>query len=195
MRRKAPELQAEAKSSFLTYERDIDLILRRLFVDNKAVADKLKRLLVIQEPDCLLDDNAQYANLIKNYSVKKLKNEGYIKLVPRLALKEHEPIKSYIVVSIDDYYPSPNTEFRDCVINFVILCEYDCMEMINYQNRAVKIAGYIDGAINETQLTNIGRIEFVGSQTVTLNEYWGGVILQYAAIHENFNDSDESIEV
>ena len=41
------------KSSFQSVEKDIELILRKLFIENKPLSDELKKLLIINTKDCL----------------------------------------------------------------------------------------------------------------------------------------------
>jgi len=41
------------RSSFLSCEKDTETILKTLFVDSKPYSDILKRLLIINNPDCL----------------------------------------------------------------------------------------------------------------------------------------------
>jgi len=40
-------------SSFLSCEKDLETILRKLFVESQPYSDKLKKLLVINTKDCL----------------------------------------------------------------------------------------------------------------------------------------------
>ena len=51
------DLVSEPRSSFLSCEKDIELILKKLFVDKKHWGDMLKRLLVLNTADCLDKDN------------------------------------------------------------------------------------------------------------------------------------------
>ena len=46
------------KSSFQSVEKDIELILKKLFVENKPLSDELKKLLIINTKDCLDGTNA-----------------------------------------------------------------------------------------------------------------------------------------
>jgi hypothetical protein len=57
--------------------------------------------------------------------------------------------------------------------------------MDNYQIRPLKIAGYIDGILNETNLTGIGTLNFIGSKETVLDEVLSGYTLSYRAIHGN----------
>ena len=190
MIRRSVELRDDFKSSFFSYEKNLEIILKRLFVSNSSYADKLKRLLVINKPDCLSTNNAAYDEIIKEYSIGRLKKEGYIRTVPRLDLKEHEDIKSFIFVVMDDFTPTQNDKYRNCTISFYIFSEYEYAAMDNYEYRPIKIAGYIDGAMKDAKLAGIGKLQFLGAQQVPLNEYWGGMALMYITTHgedEDFN--------
>jgi len=43
-------------SSFLSYEKDLETILRKLFVESQPYSNDLKKLLVINMKDCLDND-------------------------------------------------------------------------------------------------------------------------------------------
>lgn len=190
MIKRSPELMNNFKSSFFSYEKNLEIILKKIFIENPEYAKNLKKLLIINNPDCLNSDNVAYDDLIKSYSLAKLKKEGYIRTVPKLDLKEHEDIKSYIIIMMDDFTPTSNDEYRNCTITFFIFSEYDYSEMDNYEYRPIKIAGYIDGAMRDAKLAGIGKLEFVGAQHVPLNEYWGGIALMYITTHGNEEDSN-----
>ena len=185
MIRRAPSLTNDFKSSFFSYEKNLEVIIKKLFVDNPAYSENLKRLLVINKPDCLIHGNAAYDDLIKKYSVGRLKKEGYIRTVPRLDLKEHEDIKSFIIINMDDFTPTSNEEYRVSL--------YECSEMDNYEYRPIKIAGYIDGIMNDAKIAGIGRLKFLGAQHVPLNEYWGGVALMYLSTHGEEEDKNSNL--
>lgn len=72
-------------SSFLSCEKDTELILRKLFIESRPYSDILKRLLVVQAPDCL-DKNYN----VDEYSLARLVEEGYIVIEPKIQLHEHE---------------------------------------------------------------------------------------------------------
>lgn len=193
MIRRASSLTNDFKSSFFSYEKNMELIIKKLFVDNPSYSDNLKRLLVINKPDCLIYGNAAYDDLVKQYSVGRLKKEGYIRTVPKLDLKEHEDIKSYIIINMDDFTPTSNNEYRDCTITFFIFSLYDCAEMDNYEYRPIKIAGYIDGIMNDAKIAGIGKLKFMGAQHVPLNEYWGGIALMYLSTHGEEEDKNSNL--
>lgn len=56
--------------------------------------------------------------------------------------------------------------------------------------RPYQIAGYIDGILNESRLSGIGILNFMGAQQIILNEYLGGVMLRYVATHGRPDDSE-----
>ena len=194
MRRQAPEVANNFRASFLSYEKDMELIIDRLFNQNKLYGDYLKRLLVINQPDCLTANNAKYDALIKQYSVRRLMDEGYVRLVPRLDLEEHESIKSFIIVTMDDFIPTSNEQYMDCTLSFFTFSEYEHTKMDNYQYRPIKIAGYINGVMNNAKLTNIGKTKLMGAQQVPLNEYWGGMCLMYSVTHGDEEDKNPDIQ-
>ena len=48
------------KSSFLSCEKDTELIIKKLFFDSGEASELLKRLLVITSKDCLDLENLEY---------------------------------------------------------------------------------------------------------------------------------------
>lgn len=177
--------KGEFKSSFLSCEKDTETIIRKLFVDSRPYSDMLKRLLLINTPDCLDDmTNQAYLNKIKNTSIADLRKEKYIRLEPKIKMPENEEVKSYLVFSFDNFTPNAsNPEFRDNVIMIDILCHTDYWDIGNYRLRPLKIAGYIDGILNESRLSGIGTLQFIGCNEVVLSEEISGYCLMYAAVH------------
>lgn len=179
-------------SSFLSCEKDTDTILRKLFIENKPYSDILKRLLIINTKDCLDDlENPKYIEKINSMSIAKMKQEGYFKLEPKIKMQEHEDIKSYIIISFDNFTPNmTNPEFRDCTISFDVICHTDYWDIGNYRMRPVKILGYIDGILNNEKLSGIGTLNFMGANELILDENLSGYTLMYRAVH----GSDDKIE-
>ena len=60
----------ELKSSFLSCEKDTELIIKKLFVSGKKYSDQLKRLLLLNTKDCLDQSNESYSEIIKNTSIE-----------------------------------------------------------------------------------------------------------------------------
>lgn len=173
------------KSSFLSCEKDAETIIKKLFVTSKPYSDELKRLLVINTKDCLDNSNENYRKIVENTSVKELMEEKYITLVPYVQLNPHEEIKSYIVITFDDFSPTDNPEYRDCMISFDVYCHRDYWDIGDYQMRPFKILGIIDGILNESKLSGIGTLKFYGANQLDLHEEMGGYSLVYEAVHGN----------
>ena len=71
------------KSSFLSFEKDVETILKALFVQSYPHSDGLKRLLVLSTKDCLDNTTSQvYQDKLKEMTLSKLIHEGYINLNP-----------------------------------------------------------------------------------------------------------------
>ena len=172
-------------SSFLSCPKDIETLIVKLFVESRPYSDVLKKLLVVQERDCL--DNKEYDEIVKAYSISKLMDEGYISISPKISRREHEEIKSYIVITFDDFSPNAiDPTFRDCTVYFDIVCYNDSWDLTNYRVRPLMIAGYIDGILNSIsndnriswqnrgnnsniKLSGMGEYAFLGCNLVVLN--------------------------
>lgn len=172
-------------SSFLSCEKDMETILKKLFIESRPYSDELKRLLVINTKDCLDNKTSDvYNEKIKEMTVAKLREEGYIKIEPKIRFPEHEEVKSYIIITFDNFTTNEkNPQFRDCTVNFDIVCHTDYWDIGNYRLRPLKIAGYIDGLLNNTKLSGIGTFNFAGCNELILSEDLSGYTLSYRAIH------------
>lgn len=183
---------SQFQSSFLSCEKDCETIFRKLFVTSKPYSDDLKRLLVINTKDCLDDKESEvYRKKLQEMSLVKLREQGYIKFEPKISMPEHEEIKSYIILSMDNFSPTTNDQFRDCTISFDILCHTDYWDLGGFRLRPLKIAGYIDGILNKSRLSGIGQLEFVSCKELLLDETLSGYTLNYRAVH----GSDDKIPV
>lgn len=183
--------QGEFQSSFLSCEKDTEMIIQKLFVDSRPYSDLLKRLLLINTKDCLYDmTNPKYIEIIKNTSVQDLREKGYIRFEPKILMGENEEVKSYIRISYDHFTPSGNEHFRDCIVEIDIICHPEYWDLGNYRIRPIKIAGYIDGILNRCKLSGIGTLNFAGMNEIILDENLAGYCLMYTATH----GSDDLIE-
>ena len=174
-------------SSFLSYEKDVEKILRKLFIETYPYSDILKKLLVINTQDCLENESQIIVDKIAEMTLPQLVKEGYIRLVPKIKMPEHEETKAYIIISFDNITPSIGNGpfYRDFTINFDILCHTDYWYLGDYRIRPLKIAGYIDGILNEAKLSGIGTLNFIGLNELVLNEDLSGYTLSYRAVHGN----------
>lgn len=174
----------QLKSSFLSVEKDIGTIINKLFIESRPYSDMLKRLLMINTKDCLENQTDVCRELIANTSVKDLKEKGYIRIIPKLDFGEHEEVKSYILITMDNFTPNDeNPEFRDCTISFDIICHTKYSDLGDYRIRPLKICGYIDGILDKARLSGIGILNFIGANQLILSEELQGYSLVYRAVH------------
>ena len=181
----------EFNSSFLSCEKDTELIVRKLLVDSQPYSDELKRLLLINTKDCLDNrTNPAYLAKIRSMSVADMLDEGYIRCKPKIQLEENQEVMSYILISYGNFSPTSNDHYRDCTIEIDIICHTDVWDLGNFRERPIKIMGYIDGILNKSRLTGIGTLEFMGANEIVLSEELAGYCLMYRAVHGD----DDSIE-
>ena len=158
------------KSSFLSINKDLDIIIGRILKNQR-----LQKLLYypINNP---LDQKAlnedQQLELISKH----------IKIVPKLYIDGS--VLSYIIISFDNFIPNAtNPEFRDNIISFDIVCHFDQWQLDDFNLRPYRIAAELDSIFNNTHLTGIGTLQFLGCNQLLLNEEFAGVSLMYAAVH------------
>ena len=101
-------LTQQIQSSFFSCPDDTKKILEKLFVESRPYSDKLKRLLLVNNPDCLDMSNQEYQKLVDDYSLGRLLKEGYVRLDPKIARTTFEDVKSYIYIYFDDFAPTKN---------------------------------------------------------------------------------------
>ena len=131
-------------SSLLSCDKDLQAILKTLFISSKPYSDILKRLLIINNKDCLDETNTDYQKIINSYSLGDLIDKGYIRLNPKIARGTHEEIKSYIIVSLDNFSRNRNSShYMDYIINFDIICYNDAWSLNDYQIRPLMMCGYM----------------------------------------------------
>jgi hypothetical protein len=100
------------KSSFLSVEKDMEIITNKMLKN-----ERLKRLLHYTTKDALdkpdIGEDASLELFGKN-----------IKLVPKLYIDGS--VLNYIIISFDNFTPNAtNTEFRDNIISFDVICHFD----------------------------------------------------------------------
>lgn len=158
------------KSSFLSIEKDAGII-----VDRICTNERLKRLLYYTTPDAMerpdLTDDQMYELFKKN-----------IKLIPKVYVDGS--VLNYLIISFDKFVTNEtNPEFRNNLIEFDIVCNFDQWHLKDYQLRPFRIAAELDSMLSDTRLTGIGKLEYVDAELFVLNDYYGGVCLTYQAIH------------
>ena len=186
-------------SSLLSCDKDIEKILKTLFISSKPYSDILKRLLIINNKDCLDKSKQDYQTIIDSFSLSKMINKGYIRLNPKISRGTHEEVKSYIIVTLDNFTPnSRSSHYIDYNINFDIICYNDVFTLEDYKNRPLMICGYIDGILNSLtqdnqdldkshqshiKLSGIGEYNFLGCNFNVLDEDLSMYTLSYHGVH------------
>lgn len=188
-------------SSFFSCAQDTETILKQLFVKSNPYSDRLKRLLVINNPDCLDQANQNYQKLIDSKPLSILRSEGYVRTNPKIARKQFQNIKSFVLLTYDNFSSNAiDPKFMDCTVNFDIICYDDEWDLQNFQIRPIVIAGYIDGILNSIsddnkiawqnrgsssniKLSGMGEYYFLGLNLVVLNEDISMYTLSYRALH------------
>lgn len=186
-------------SSLLSCDKDVEKMLKTLFISSKPYSDILKRLLIINNKDCLDMSNSDYKQVIDQYSLGDLMDKGYIRLSPKIARGTHEEIKTYVLVSLDGFTPNIKSKhYIDYNINFDIICYNDAWVLNDYKVRPLMICGYIDGILNSLtqdnqrlekthqshiKLSGIGEYQFLGCNFNVLNEDLSMYTLSYHGTH------------
>ena len=147
------------------------------------------------------DDTEQvYKKTVNSFSLGDLIDKGYIRLNSKISRGTHEQIKSYILISLDNFSPDgTSVEYRDSIINFDIVCYNDAWVLNDYKIRPLMIAGYIDGILNsltqnnkylatgslksQIKLSGIGEYQFLGCNYHVLNEDLAMYTLSYYGKH------------
>ena len=159
------------KSSFLTVEKDSAIIASEILKN-----ERLKKYLVCNKKNT---DPLFYS--LTDEDEKNL-TEHIIKFAPKIKVDNQE--FNYLVIRFMGFTPNmQNTEFRNNIIEFDIVCHYDHWNMGNFQQRPFKIAAEIDSMFNKKHLTGIGVLQFVSGDPFILTDEFGGFCLRYKAIH------------
>lgn len=158
------------KSSFLSVDKDIEIL-----VDHFLKNDRLLKLLFYDTPQALAQKP-----LTQEQKQGLLNHQ--IKIVPKLKVDQQE--FCYIIISFDNFTPNmTNTEFRDNIISFDIICHFNQWNLGNFALRPYKIAAEIDSMFNNKKLTGIGTIHFLGANQIILSDELAGLSLMYRTIH------------
>lgn len=158
------------QSSFLAVEKDMGLL-----VDKFLKNERLKKLLYYDVPNALEQPNVPQDKTFEMFGKQ-------IKIVPKL--KVDKPEFCYVIISFDNFTPNmTNTEFRDNIISFDIVCHFDQWNLKDMQLRPYKIAAEIDSMFNRKKLTGIGEIHFLGANQIVLSDEFAGLTLMYQTIH------------
>ena len=157
------------ESSFLIVEKDQKRIVEKLLTN-----PRLLKLLYYREKDAQTKPA-----LTAEQKLKLIDKE--IRIIPKLDIDKECPI--FVVITFDNFTPNANNpQFRDCTVNFDILCHPDHWSLGNFQLRPYKIAGEIDAMINNQKMTGIGTLQFVGANNLVLNDQLMGLTMIYRSV-------------
>ena len=170
------------KSSFLSIEKDTDLIISKMLKN-----ERLKRLLYWTTKDCITNATGKCRNLTDEETLSLVGKQ--IRVVPRLALDDS--VLNYVIVNFDNFTPNAtNPEFRDNYIQFVIVCHFDQWHIADGQLRPYRIAGEIDSMFDNAHLSGIGKLNFIGASQNIINDKYASITLLYRAIHGEEDKKD-----
>lgn len=161
---------AKPISGFLSAEKDTNLVVEKILNN-----ERLKRLLHYTTPDCL-----SRPNLTEKETMELIGKN--IKIIPKLTVDN--TVLNYMIITFPAFLPNAtNPKFRDNTIEIDIVCHFDQWTLKDFQIRPYKIAAEVDSMLNEQRLTGIGKLKFKGAVPFVLTSEFGGVCLQYEAIH------------
>jgi hypothetical protein len=171
-------------NSFLKCASDCRILLRKLFVQSNPYSEQLIRLLTINTKDCLENTtNENIRKRLKEMSLAKLRNDGYIRLEPKVKFGEHEEVKSYLLISFDNFMTNTTaSHYRDYTISFDILCHTDYWDIGGFRTRPLMIAGIIDGLLDGSDLGDCGYFNFLSCNQIVLDEVLSGYTLTYRVV-------------
>lgn len=164
------------KSAFLSVDKDMGQLVD-LFLRN----DRLKKMLHYTTKDCLSRPALTEEETIELMG-KNIKN------VPKLYVDGS--VLNYIIINFDNFTKSGNPEFRDCMVEFDIICHFDQWQMQDFNLRPYRIAAEIDGMVNEKRFSGLGKLEFVGASQMVLTDEYAGLCLMYTAVHGTDDEQD-----
>lgn len=165
------------KSSFLSVEKDLSLILDKI-INN----ERLKKLLYYTTSDALHKPDLTQEQTISLVN-KNIKN------VPKLAVDSS--VLTYIIVTFDNFVKNAsNPEYRDNTVQFDIICHFDQWQLEDLQLRPYRIAAEIDSMLDKKKLTGIGEVEFLGGTQIILTDEFAGLSLIYQVIHGEEDKKD-----
>ena len=156
-------------SSFMSVDKDLAIITEWM-MKNK----NLCKILYYTDRDALDRPNLTDKQRLDLFGKQ-------IKIVPKLYIDGS--VLAYIVISMDNFIPSANPEFRDNIISFDIVCHLDQWQLKDFQLRPYRIAAEIDSMFNNKRLTGIGKLRFIGANQIILSDEFAGLSLTYEAIH------------
>ena len=169
------------ESSFLAMEKDFALITNKMIQNQR-----LLKLLYYTQPD------AQKGKDLTAQQIHSMIHKQ-IRIVPKIDIDQNCP--TMVIISFDNFTPNAkNPKFRDCTINFDVLCHPDHWNLGNFQLRPYKIIGEIDAMFNNTKMTGIGELQFITCNNLVLNDQLMGLTAIYSAIYGGEDEVDPLVK-
>ena len=156
-------------SSFMSVDKDLSLITSWM-LKNK----NLCKMLYYTDRDAL-----DRPNLTEEQKYSLMNKQ--IKIIPKIYVDNS--VLAYIIISMDNFTPTENPQFRDNIITFDIICHFDQWHLQDFQLRPYRIAAELDSMFNNEHLTGIGELHFIGASQIILNDEFAGLTLMYQAVH------------
>ena len=174
----------EPQSSFMSVEKDLTIITDKMLQDKR-----LCKLLFHTTKNAL-----KLRDLTEKEKIELLQKN--IKIVPKLYVDGS--VLAYVIISFDNFVTNAeNTQFRDNIVTFDIICHFDQWQLEDFQLRPYRIAAEIDTLFNNQKLTGIGTFQFLGCNQIILNDEFAGLTLMYSAIHggedKNYNKDERDL--
>jgi hypothetical protein len=159
--------QTHSSVNFSQMGRDLQIIMEKLVTNNN-----IAKLLYYGEKEALsqpdLDADTRLAMV-----------NDYIRVTPVLA-KDTEA-KNYIIIQFDNFSPSPADPmtYKEFILTFGIFCNSQSWILDNYQLRPYAIMNEIDKMFNMSKLNSSGPINFIGANSLIINENLLGFSISY----------------
>ena len=164
--------------SFKNVEKDLNYIVSKISQD-----DRLLKLLSLQE------------NKVESLTPEEKKEilQKCVKIVPKVN-NINETNWSFIGITFDNFTPNlENPKYRDKVLIFDIICNFDTWNMDDFKLRPYQIAGRLDVLFNEQSLADTYTINFMSANNIILDEEIAGINLCYSVIYGTESDIENGI--
>ena len=162
--------------SFSQIGKDLQIIIEKLLNN-----DNICKLLYYADKDALSKPSL---TLDQKYSLLSDSSaDSRIKIVPQLP--KDDDLGSYIIVQFDSFSPNSVSEivYRDFIVTFDIICNIKLWTLDDYTPRVYALMHEIDSMFDLSKLNSSGPINFIGANSLVLNEFFSGFTLAYR-IHD-----------
>ena len=159
-------------------EKDLNYIVSKISQD-----DRILKLLSLQED--------RLENLTQEEKKEIL--QRCVKIIPKID-NINETEWSFIGITFDNFTSNlENPQYRDKVLIFDIVCNFDTWNMGDFKLRPYQIAGRLDVLFNEQSLDGTYTINFMSANNIILDEEVAGINLCYSVIYGNGSDIEDGI--